>query len=279
MLNDILSIYSQNEESLKIEKEQILHRLKLIDFWGIKAGDKVLEIGCGQGDTTVALASVVSKGKDGFVTAVDIANESYGSPETIGQAKERIMNSKFGNNVSIMLNYDIMKNADDFKDDEFDCVVLSHCLWYFPDYDFLDKIIKKVKRLAKRLCVAEWNPHIDNENQFAHFRAAEIQAICECFREDSDSNIKTMFFPRDIQNSVITAGYDVDKFEVINSPEVYDAEWEVQMTISAYPRIIRNLQSMPEQLKEHLLSQIFDLRLSKDFKPMSSLVIKAVRIE
>ncbi|NLZ45794.1 MAG: class I SAM-dependent methyltransferase, partial [Clostridiales bacterium] len=215
----------------------------------------------------------------GYVTAVDIADEHYGSPETIGEARERIMKSKFSSNISIKLNYDIIKSASEFKDDEFDCVVLSHCLWYFPDYDFLEKIIKKVKRLSKKLCIAEWNPHIDNKSQFAHFRAAEIQAVCECFRESSDSNIRTLFFPRDIHNSIISAGYEVDNFEFIYSPDVHDGEWEVQMTISAYPRIIRNLEDMPERLKELLLSQIFDLRLCKDIKPLSSLVMKAVRID
>ncbi|MBQ8508498.1 MAG: hypothetical protein IJ493_01165 [Clostridia bacterium] len=50
---------------------------------------RILEIGYGQGDTTAALAAIVGEG--GFVHAVDIASPDYGSPETLGQARERLL--------------------------------------------------------------------------------------------------------------------------------------------------------------------------------------------
>ena len=57
---------------------QMQHRLDLIQFWGIKEGDKVLEIGCGQGDCTLALAHTI--GESGHVTALDPASLDYGEP-------------------------------------------------------------------------------------------------------------------------------------------------------------------------------------------------------
>ena len=55
---------------------QILHRIELIKFWDIAKGENVLEIGCGQGDTTVCLAAAV--GEEGKVTAVDPGSLDYG---------------------------------------------------------------------------------------------------------------------------------------------------------------------------------------------------------
>jgi hypothetical protein len=53
------------------------HRANLISFWGIKPGSRVLEIGCGQGDTTVVLADAVDE--HGFVDAIDKGSLDYGS--------------------------------------------------------------------------------------------------------------------------------------------------------------------------------------------------------
>lgn len=38
---------------------QMSHRIKIVEFWGIAPGSRILELGCGQGDTTVALAHAV----------------------------------------------------------------------------------------------------------------------------------------------------------------------------------------------------------------------------
>lgn len=55
---------------------QTEHCFKLIEAWDIQPGEHVLEIGCGQGDCTAVLASVV--GDAGHVTAVDPGSPDYG---------------------------------------------------------------------------------------------------------------------------------------------------------------------------------------------------------
>lgn len=55
---------------------QMDHRLALLSFWSIKPGSRVLELGCGQGECTVALADAV--GSEGFVDAVDPGSPDYG---------------------------------------------------------------------------------------------------------------------------------------------------------------------------------------------------------
>lgn len=277
MIDSILSVYYKDKVTQEIYKAQSEHRLKLIDFWGIKEGDKVLEIGCGQGDTTVALA--VKVGENGFVHGLDIADEDYGSPETIGKARKRILNSDVGKRIKMSFGCDLLNDDIIFDDDEFDVVVLSHCLWYFPDYEILEKILKKVKKYAKRVCIAEWNPLITNTNQLYHLHAAQIQSAVESFIENSDSNIQTMFYPNDIKTAVVSAGYKISDTSSIYSDDVYDAKWEVDMTLSAYPKKINRNENIPDRLKELLLSQIQAMREAKEIKPMASYVLNAVRCD
>ena len=55
-----------------IQQIQLEHRFNLVETFKIRKGMHVLEIGCGQGDTTVVLADMV--GKEGKVVAIDIAS-------------------------------------------------------------------------------------------------------------------------------------------------------------------------------------------------------------
>ena len=63
-------------EHLSIASHQTQHRVSLVEFWEIKEGDRILEIGCGQGDCTAVLATAV--GESGHVTAIDPASLDYG---------------------------------------------------------------------------------------------------------------------------------------------------------------------------------------------------------
>ena len=77
-----------------IQRTQLTHRLELVRAFQLNKGMKVLEIGCGQGDTTVVLADAV--GPTGQVIAIDIASKEYGAPITLGEASETIAKSPLG---------------------------------------------------------------------------------------------------------------------------------------------------------------------------------------
>lgn len=64
-----------------ITLHQTQHRVGLTQFWNILPNEKVLEIGCGQGDCTIVLASAVGDG--GHVTAIDPAPLDYGNAFSI----------------------------------------------------------------------------------------------------------------------------------------------------------------------------------------------------
>ena len=57
-----------------IQRTQLKHRLELVSAFQLNKGMRVLEIGCGQGDTTVVLADAV--GPTGQVVALSLIHIS-----------------------------------------------------------------------------------------------------------------------------------------------------------------------------------------------------------
>ncbi|MDP4161066.1 MAG: class I SAM-dependent methyltransferase, partial [Bacillota bacterium] len=155
MIDKIVKCLKLAGAAAEIQRIQTAHRLKLIDFWEIAKGANILEIGCGQGDTTAALAYTV--GKEGFVHGVDIAPENYGLPMTLGEARQLLLHSEIGSNIRMDLDFDILTDTITFKNDRFDYIVLSQCSWYFSSYEELVAILKRVRPWGKRLCFAEWS--------------------------------------------------------------------------------------------------------------------------
>lgn len=46
-LEEIVDCMLLNENDKEIQRTQTEHRIKLVDFWRVKKGDRVLEVGCG----------------------------------------------------------------------------------------------------------------------------------------------------------------------------------------------------------------------------------------
>ncbi|WP_010094382.1 class I SAM-dependent methyltransferase [Ornithinibacillus scapharcae] len=195
IVENILDYMATDGIAYDIQKVQTAHRIKLVDSWGIKPGSRVLEIGCGQGDTTAVLAHFV--GEDGMVHGVDIASPTYGSPITLGESAEKLKQSKLGSRIKIDFNIDILSQNVDFPTNTFDYIVFSHCSWYLSSRDELLSIMKKVKSWGKTLCLAEWSTDISSIEQYPHLLAIIIQAHYEVFKEESESNVRTLFTPQD----------------------------------------------------------------------------------
>lgn len=68
---------SEQTRSSKSLLAQMEHRVDLVQYWDIQPGSRVLEIGCGQGDTTTVLADAV--GEHGHVDAIDPGSPDYGT--------------------------------------------------------------------------------------------------------------------------------------------------------------------------------------------------------
>lgn len=259
-----------------ITQKRIEHRLRLVDLWKIYFGSKVLEIGCGQGETTAALAYTV--GENGYVYAVDLANENYGSPENLGTARERLMSSHFGDRINIDLGVNILSPSFDFGQNSFGYVVLSHCLWYLSSQEELRDILYKVRKWAPRICIAEWDPCPTTFGQYKHFMAADIQAICESYHISDHFNIKTMFYPHEIENALCACGWEIGTSDRIDAYDVQDALWEIDIVKDMFPRKISEHKEMPPKLKRLLLSQIYTLGDAEAAEPLPVFAAAAERI-
>lgn len=272
----VVSMAAGQEGMEEIQRIQTEHRYKLVEFWGITEGSRVLEIGCGQGDTTAVLAHFV--GETGFVHAVDVAPPTYGAPITIEDSAQFLQKSHLGGRIKFDFNMDLLAGGIDFPEDSFDYVVFSHCSWYLKSFEELEAIFQKIKKWGKKLCYAEWDARIQTIEQYPHFLAVLIQSQYECFKESSVSNIRTLFTPTDVKRMAEKTAWAIASEQSIYSPELQDGVWEIDMTLGEYEREINALSDVPEKLKSLIRSEIILLenaRKGSKIRPMSAFAFLA----
>ena len=275
MIETIVECMSSDKDMKAVQRIQTEHRLKLVQAWGVKEGSRVLEIGCGQGDTTAALAYVV--GEAGFVHGVDIASPDYGAPITVGDAARYLQQSVLGKQIHMEFNVDVLAMDIDFPEDSFDYIVFSHCSWYLKSFEELEAILKKSRKWGKHLCFAEWDARIQTIEQYPHFLAVLIQAQYECFKESGLSNIRTLFTPDDVKRIAESAGWTVTNEQSVHSPQLQDAKWEIAMTLDDYKEEISKLSDVPNKLKSLIQSEVILLEQTCNSQPMSTYVFCADR--
>ncbi len=273
MIETIVECMSSDKDMKAVQRIQTEHRLKLVRAWGIHEGSRVLEIGCGQGDTTAALAYVV--GEAGFVHGVDIASPDYGAPITVGDAARYLQQSALGKQIHMEFTVDVLATDVDFPEDSFDYIVFSHCSWYLKSFEELEAILKKSRKWGKHLCFAEWDARIQTIEQYPHFLAVLIQSQYECFKESSLSNIRTLFTPDDVKRIAGSAGWTVTNEQSIHSPQLQDARWEIAMTLDNYKEEISKLSNVPGKLKSLIQSEVTLLEQTRNNQSMSTYVFCA----
>jgi SAM-dependent methyltransferase len=136
----------------------------LADHYKLKAGDKILDVGCGKGYLLYDFTKVVP-GID--VTGLDI------SPYAIANAKEEIKDRiKLGNATALP-----------FPDKSFDLVFSLTTLHNLHNYD-LDKALREVERVGrnKYICVESYR----NEQEKANLLYWQVTCESFCTPEEWD---------------------------------------------------------------------------------------------
>ncbi|PYF06835.1 SAM-dependent methyltransferase [Ureibacillus chungkukjangi] len=246
--NNFLSKYKLFETD-EVQQVQLQHRLELVEAFGIIKGMRVLEIGCGQGDTSVALADAV--GNEGKVVAIDIASRDYGAPWTLGEATDTIKKSALGERITFHFETDL----ETFESSEiFDVAVLSHCSWYFKRPEDLLAYFHKLRKIAKNIRLAEWDLDFIYLSQRPHFFAASILALHANFVQN-DGNIQNLFHKKQIQKLLEKAGFQSIKEGNVDATYLQDGLWEKNYAnsirsdfISAPPMIQTLVTSFYEQM-------------------------------
>ncbi|MGN7478228.1 class I SAM-dependent methyltransferase [Solibacillus silvestris] len=224
-----------------IQRTQLTHRLELVNAFQLDKGMKVLEIGCGQGDTTIVLADAV--GPAGHVVAIDIAPKEYGAPITLGEAAEAISKSSLGQIIDFHYETDFLQFD---AEEKFDVVVLSHCSWYFQSTGLLESYMQKLKQIAHRICFAEWDIDYKHFGQRAHFYAANISALYTAYVEN-EGNIQNLFHKKQIKELLQTAGFTITKEQTVDASYLQDGGWEVDYSnylLGEFPQVQPKIQSL-----------------------------------
>jgi SAM-dependent methyltransferase len=239
---------------------QTAHRLRILSHFNISQASRILEIGCGQGDFTAVIAHHLSlSGHDTFkshVDAIDPAPLSYGSPETLGQAQDRLKSSDIGGFINFHRAdpIDFLSNQgtviEEFGANEqkyvFDVAILCHSLWYFKSKSEILETFRAARRRCKRLCVAEWSlstaTSTDTSDQsvtgngsreaYPHILTTLTRATCEAHIPNSDQNIRTPISPAGIKELARKAGWTLESERLVTPPVgLEDARWEINMLL------------------------------------------------
>lgn len=267
IIQSIADCMAANKESSDIQKIQTSHRVKLAEFWNIEAGSKLLEIGCGQGDTTAVLAYFT--GDNGLVHGIDIGPPTYGAPISLGDSAAHLMESNLGKQIKMEFEVNVLSADTDFPENTFDCIVLSHCSWYMKSAEEFTDVLNKARKWGKRLCFAEWDTRIQDLEQYPHLLAILIQAQYESFKTESDSNVRTLFTADDIKEIIKKSDWNILEEQTIYSPELHDGKWEVEQTLETD---IESIHEMPEKLRKLIYSEVTMLRdsiKSGNIKPLN----------
>ncbi|KAL8280438.1 hypothetical protein RQP46_007086 [Phenoliferia psychrophenolica] len=217
------NIYSEGRTASAI---QISHRLELLKKWGVKEGDTVFEVGCGQGDATSVLATAV--GPTGHVTAVDPAPLTYGGPWTLGQAQDYLSASPLGPRIT-WVEADPIAYLTANPNARFKVALLCHSVYYFASPALLRQTLSTLARHAERVVISEYALATTTPSAHAHVLAVLTEASLECRKPSSVSNVRTVVSPATLKRVAAEVGLILDSEGiVIPRKELQDGGWELE---------------------------------------------------
>lgn len=264
--DDLAPMMAAFAHSPGVQLSQTRFRMSLVDSWGITEGQRVLEIGCGQGDTTLVLANAV--GSTGSVLAVDIAESTYGAPATLGESAEAIKNSALGDRIEFRFGFNPLEA--EFAASSFDAVVLAHCSWYFPSLEVLAELLAKVARWTSKLCLSDWDLMPRSLDALPHLLSVLIQGQVEAFKSGSVTNVRTPYSRETLFEILDRTGWTVSRESSIDSSDLDDGRWEIGACLNASMREIGALD-VPDKFHKLIESQVQILRSLSQSGPVASL--------
>lgn len=253
---------------------QFLHRQNICDAWEIPAGIHMLDIGCGQGESSLVLADVV--GPHGYVTAVDPAPADYGSPYTLGESQRHILCSPLAPRINFISSDPVSylrsssrltKHADgnctsDLDESAvplFDGVSFCHSIWYFSSESKIRETFSAIAAArVPRIYLAEWTGEKNTDSQLAHYLAALAQAL---LHSSGASKTSPQVFEQNVRSAVLhgkllqiaeSEGWRVARKGILSPPEgMMDGHWEAQFVASKeFKRMMTEDQLSPDVMEE-----------------------------
>lgn len=196
----------------------------------LSPSSRVLEIGCGQGDTTAILASLAPKG---HIDAVDPAPKSYGAPFTLGQAQDHLSKSY----PNITWHQATPESFLSSTTETWDAALLVHSTWYLPSPSALLSILESLVGRTPTLCIAEYSLRASETSAHPHVLAAMTRGAWNLNGRPNQANIRCPLSPKAIVDVAVKAGWKLLREEVVvPAQELQDGRWEVGDLISGFEK-------------------------------------------
>ncbi|KAI7285879.1 hypothetical protein KC343_g677 [Hortaea werneckii] len=217
---------------------QFTHRMALAQNWQMLPGSRILDIGCGQGESSLVLAELL--GPDGHVTGIDTASHDYGSPFTVGDAQSYIKKSIYGKHIDFLqtdaaclLSIGEEEAGHPAPVQHFDGAVLSHSLWYFEDFESISSLFRVLSNASiRRIHVADYSYEASLPEQVPHVLASRAQALVHASRQPrptrkDEPNVRAAPHPAKVIEIASAEGFTLVKEDRITpGPHLRDGHWE-----------------------------------------------------
>ncbi|SPO31792.1 uncharacterized protein UTRI_06494_B [Ustilago trichophora] len=227
----------------------------------------VMDLGCGQGDQTGALAALLAAHPDRFnkdartakVVGVDPAPPTYGSPYTLQQAQEHLSSSTaLSNHLEFLLGN---TGPEALKMQTFNTVVLSHSSWYFPSAQILNHTLRAIKKAGvKHLLLAEWAMTASHPNAVPHLLAALLQAQSPI----EGGNVQTPLSAEQLKQVALDAGWKVHReLAFLPAEKLHDGAWEIDIAREAADQALK-LDTGRDRIAQKLVRSVQATRYALD---------------
>ncbi|WPG97753.1 Hypothetical protein R9X50_00053400 [Acrodontium crateriforme] len=253
---------NKNESSQVIQESQLLHRLNILRSWfgDLEAstlalqGNKVVEIGCGQGDMTIAIAHFVSQNQD-KVYAIDPAPLDYGSPFTLEQAQGHLSKTLLGHSIEWIQADPMEASTKQPAVASAGMYILAHSSFYLKSKEYFSQLLRHLaisgdSSRPKKLLFAEWGMRVSVAEAEPHLLAVRAQELLPL----PSGNIQTVVPPSEVKLLAEAAGWKVEKEVWIESPKMDDGRWEVfaakRLRDEQYKMMASNVKELLDEMEK-----------------------------
>lgn len=240
------------EPLVRVDYDAELQRYReaLRYVWGIRPNDRVLDVGCGAGQTTCDPARETAAG---FVLGVDI------SAALIDRARERAK-SEGPANVAFAHAHAATYS---FNPEDVDIAISRFGTMLFDDPPAAFANLARALRSGGRLVMLVWQAAEQNEWTMSIRRALGIDTRCD--RDLAKPDAFSLGDPRVVERILDTAGFRDVTFTSVREPLYYGADVVAALDwVRGFSNVRRMLDRMAAPEREHALAALREMLSAHD---------------